>query len=411
MRQFTSTLGLVQVSAVGRKAERCFGADAMGDGSVGGDSTCATSSVFVVHDLISWFIVDTVASLFLHPSFRAHVDAWAAARSALSARTAAAALLLSARRRAMHAWRLRVWRQLRRLELETILARLKAIQQKLGHATPQGGESGGAGEEVKQGGGKRAEQGGGKQAERGGDKEAKRGGTEEEERSSALTHATRRLVAVGFARGNAELSLRACGAAGSTRDSLGTAVLLRALTLLIELQLGLVPRARVVRMASTATTAAAVATAAATAATAAAAASAADAEAPSGAAVAVGSGGKARAGQVPAAASRLSASVVSGEARGRGKGKGKGKPKDAWCWRAASDGAAWVRRQLLLLREPAVVLATLSLSREAAGRRASAAGRIRQDQYVAVRARQGETCHWLLACRRMSLQRPAAWGC
>ena len=157
------------MSAVGRKAERCFGADAMGDGSVGGDSTCATSSVFVVHDLISWFIVDTVASLFLHPSFRAHVDAWAAARSALSARTAAAALLLSARRRAMHAWRLRVWRQLRRLELDTILARLKAIQQKLGHATPQGGESGGAGEEVKQGGGKRAEQGGGKQAERGGE--------------------------------------------------------------------------------------------------------------------------------------------------------------------------------------------------------------------------------------------------
>ena len=112
------------------------------------------------------------------------------------------------------------------------MVRLKAIQLKLGYATPQalwrdaapggapGDESGGAGEE------------------------AERGGSEEEERPSALAHAARRLVAVGFARGDAEMSLRACGAAGSTHDALGTAVLLRALTLLIELQLGLVPRAR-----------------------------------------------------------------------------------------------------------------------------------------------------------------------
>ena len=227
------------------------------------------------------------------------------------------------------------------------MVRLKAIQLKLGHATPQalwrdaapdgapGGDSGGAGEE------------------------AERGGSEEEERPSALAHAARRLVAVGFARGDAEMSLRACGAAGSTHDALGTAVLLRALTLLIELQLGLVPRARVMHMASTATKAAA---AAAATAAAVAVVSAGDAEAPSEAAVAAGSGDN-----------------PTDEVRGRGKGKGKGKrsaalspaardggAKEAWYWRAASDGAAWTRRQLLLLREPAVVLASLSLSREAA---------------------------------------------
>ena len=350
----TSRLGLLQVSAIG---EQCSD-----DGSGGDGGTCATSSTFVVHDLLSWLIVDMISCLFLHPSFRAHVDAWTAARSALSARTAAAALLLVARRREMNARRLRVWRQLRRLELESIMVRLKAIQLKLGHATPQAlwrdaapgaapdGESGGAGGE------------------------AERGGSEEEERPSALVHATRRLVAVGFARGDAEMSLCACGAAGSTRDALGTAVLLRALTLLIELQLGLVPRARVVRMASTANKAAAAATAAAEAAVAVV--SAADAEAPSEAAVAAGSGDNA-------------SNEVREGGKGKGKGNGNGKrsaalaravdgggAEEAWCWRVASDGAAWTRRQLLLLREPAVVLASLSLSREAAaaGARREGAG-------------------------------------
>ena len=114
--------------------------------------------------------------------------------------------------------------------------------------------------------------------------------------------------------------------------------MLRALTLLIDLQLGLVPRARVMRMAASATTAAAAAEAlaaeAAVASTAVAAAvSAADVEAPSGAALAAGSG------------YRSSDEV--------------GAP----CWRAVSDGAAWTRRQLLRLREPAVVLASLSLRR------------------------------------------------
>jgi len=55
-------------------------------------------------------------------------------------------------------------------------------------------------------------------------------------------------VAVGFAREEAELALRACGAAGGaspygTRDALGTAVMLRWLGL--GLGLGLALRVRV----------------------------------------------------------------------------------------------------------------------------------------------------------------------
>ena len=65
---------------------------------------------------------------------------------------------------------------------------------------------------------------------------------------SALARGTRRLVAVGFAREEAELALRACGAAGGaspygTRDALGTAVMLRWLGL--GLGLGLALRVRV----------------------------------------------------------------------------------------------------------------------------------------------------------------------
>ena len=255
----TATLGLFKLSNAPSADTAASELCATDDHGQMINGACFLSTLGLRYDLLIWLLVDVTDRLLHHPEFQVHVVEWARRRDVAVNEHERARKWLESRRRMLHARRLSAWRALRAAELRRIVSKLHTIEQRLlGRQVSRGtlldtihnqhGFAGAQDEPMEPA-----------PSANGHTDAATNAGREADHVINAedtpLARAAQALASVGFSYPEAELALCACGASAN-RDVLGyelssvsSGKMIQALTMLLEVELGIQSASRVAKAA------------------------------------------------------------------------------------------------------------------------------------------------------------------